>query len=174
MPTNLGRAARLANDQKVIEGIQKFFASSATLTFGSQTMAPADIVAIFQKRIQTGKAVVDADAARTAAVKVDRDERAKTTKVVNAFRQFVLATFTESPDTLAAFGLKARKVTAPSAETKAQAAAKRKATREARGTKGSRQKKAIHGTVTPATSGTPAPSAATTAPATPPTPPVTK
>jgi hypothetical protein len=85
MPTNLGRAVRLADDQKMIDAVQKFFASSATLTFGSQTMTPAEIVAVFQKRIQTAKAVVDADAVRTAAVKVDRDERATTRKSSTRF-----------------------------------------------------------------------------------------
>jgi hypothetical protein len=164
MPTKLGRAVRLADDQKMIDGIQKFLASNATLTFGSQIMAPVDIVAVFQKRIQTAKAALDADAVRLAAVKADRDERATTAKVVNAFRRWVVATFTESPDTLAIFGLKAPKARKVKVVVKAQAVAKSEATRVARGTKGSRQKKAIHGTVTPATSGT------TTAPGTPTTP----
>jgi hypothetical protein len=164
MPTTLKRADRLAADQQLIDGTQKFLAQNATLTFGSQTMTPADIVAVFQKRIQTGKAVVDAEATRSAAVKADRDERAQTTKVVNAFRRYVLATFTESPDTLATFGLKARKVGKATVEVKAEAVTKSKATREARGTKGSRQKQAIHGTVTP-----PAPTGgAAPAPGTPP------
>jgi hypothetical protein len=166
MPTTQKRADRLADDQKVIDGIQKFFAQNATLTFGSQIMTPAAVIAVFQNRIRTGKAVVDADAARTAAVKADRDERAQTTKVVNAFRQFVLATFTESPDTLATFGLKARKASTTKVAVKAQAVTKREATRVARATKGSRQKKAIHGSVTPATSGTsPAPGTTPTTPA---------
>jgi hypothetical protein len=150
----LKRADRLADDQKMIDGTQKFFAQNATLTFGSQTMTPAAIAAVFQHRIRTGKAVVDADAIRAAAVKADRDERATTMKVVNAFRRFVVATFTESPDTLATFGLKARKVGKAKVEVKAQAVAKGKATRVARATKGRRQKKAIHGTAPAATSGT--------------------
>ena len=166
MPTNLKRADRLAEDQKMIDGTQKLFAQSATLTFGSQTLTPAEIVAVFQNRIRTGKAAVDADAVRAAAVKADRDERAQTTKVVNAFRRFVLATFTESPDTLATFGLKARKAAKTKVEVKAKAAAKSKATRAARGTKGSRQKKGIHGTVPAATGGTePAPGTTPTSPA---------
>jgi hypothetical protein len=163
IPTTLRRADRLAQDQKTIDGIQRFFALNATLTFGSRTMAPADIVAVFQNRIRTGTAVVQAEAARAAAVKADRDERALTTKVVNAFRRFVVATFTESPDTLAAFGLTAPKAGKKTVAVKAQAAAKSDATRKARGTKGSRQKKAIHGTVPPANSGmAPAPGTPTT------------
>ena len=169
MATTLKRADRLAADQQMIDGTQKFLAQNATLTFGSQTMTPAAIVAVFQHRIQTAKAALDADAVRVAAVKVDRDERATTAKAVNAFRRWVVATFTESPDTLATFGLKARKAGKAKVEVKAQAVTKSKATREARGTKGSRQKKAIHGTVTPpATSGT------ATAPANAPTTPATK
>jgi hypothetical protein len=168
MATTLKRADRLAADQQMIDGTQKFLAQNATLTFGSQTMAPADIVAVYQKRIQTAQAALNADAARTAAIKVDRDERATTGKTVKAFRRFVQATYSESPDTLAAFGLKVHKTGKATVEVKAQAVTKSQATREARGTKGSRQKAAIHGTVTPATSGT------TTATGTTPTTPATK
>jgi len=53
-----------------------------------------------------------------------------------------------SIDGLADFGLTARKVRVITPEQKAVAAAKAKATREARGTKGKVQKKAVKGAVT--------------------------
>jgi hypothetical protein len=152
------RADRLALDQKMIDGIQQLFAQNATLLFGSRTMTPVEIADVFQSRIKVGKAAVQAEAARSAAVKADRDERAQTAKVVTAFRRFVQATFTESPDTLAIFGLKAPKAAKKKVEVKAQAVAKSQATRRARNTMGSRQKKAVHGTPPTANSGTaPAP-----------------
>jgi hypothetical protein len=161
MATPKTRADRLTGDQQVIDGIQKFFAQQATLAFGSRTMAPADVVKVFQDRISTGKAVVQAEASRTAAVKADRDKRAETARVVSAFRRFVTATFTESPDTLATFGLKAPKASKKTVEVKGQALAKGKATRKARGTMGSKQKKAVHGAA-PAASSSPAPATGTT------------
>jgi hypothetical protein len=132
MGINKTRADRLADDQAMIAGIQKIFAQNATLTFGSQTMTPAALVAIFQGRITVGQAVVQAETARTTAVKADRDERASTAKTVNAFRRFVLATFTESPDTLATFNLTVPKTASTTVAVKAQAQAKSKATRAAR------------------------------------------
>ena len=130
--TTKTRAERLAGDQAMIDGIQKIFAQNATLTFGSQTMTPGALVAIFQNRITAGKAVVTAETARTTAVKADRDGRASTGKTVNAFRRFVLATFTESPDTLAAFNLTVPKTAKTTVAVKAEAKTKSKATRAAR------------------------------------------
>ena len=126
------RAARLTADQALIDGIQKLFAQNATLTFGSQTMTPGALVAILQGRINTGKATQVAETALTTAVKADRDERATTGKTVNAFRRFVLATYTESPDTLAMFALEVPKTAKTTVAVKAQAATKSKATRDAR------------------------------------------
>ena len=126
------RADRLASDQSMIDGIQKLFAQNATLTFGSQTMTPAALVVVFQNRIAAGKAAQQAETARTTAVKVDVDMRATTGKTVNAFRRFVVATYTESPDTLATFSLTVPKTAKPTVAVKAQAQTKSKATRAAR------------------------------------------
>jgi len=61
----------------------------------------------------------------------------------------VKVTFGNQPDALADFGLAPPKARAPmTAEQKAVAAAKRKATRVARGTLGKKQKKAVKGAVT--------------------------
>jgi hypothetical protein len=63
--------------------------------------------------------------------------------------QFVKTTFSNSPDVLADFGLKAKKARTPlTVEQKVAAAAKNAATRSARGTKGAKQKLAITGGVT--------------------------
>jgi hypothetical protein len=139
------RVERMADDQAMINGTQKFFAKSAKLTVGSQVVTPAAIVKVFQNRIQTATAAVQADSARTAAVKADRDEQAQTGKFVSAYRRFVQASFEESPDTLAAFNLTAPKVGKPSAEVKAQAVTKREATRAARHTMGKKQRLEITG-----------------------------
>jgi hypothetical protein len=162
MTINRKRADRMASDQAMIEGIQTFFAQNATLTVGSITMAPGDLVKVFQERIASSKAVITASAAKDAAVKDDRVERAKTAPTVNTFRRLVLATFEGSPDTLAVFGLKDRKVPTTDVATKAQAKAKSEATRKARHTMGSRQRRKVTGdSPAPGTTSAPEPPPAT-------------
>jgi hypothetical protein len=150
----------------MIEAIHKYLSQPqfATMTVGSQTVKPADIVTILQDRIDAGKAALTADAARTAAVKADRDKRAQSAALLSSFRRMIQGMYTQSPDTLAAFGLKAPRAGKKTVETKATALVKGKATRALRHTLGAKQKKAIKGTAPTATSG-PAP-----VPATPPKP----
>ena len=139
----------IAGDQAMIDGIKKFLSGIGTLPVGSQNMTPADLIKVFQERIDAGKAAIAAEASRAAAVKADRDERAKTAALVRAFRRIVQGMFSASPDTLAVFGLRPQKVAKKTVASKAQAAAKTRATRKARNTLGKKQKASIHGTVTP-------------------------
>ena len=139
------RIQRLADDQKLIDGVVTYLSQSATLTVGSQTLAPADIVKLLKSRIVAGQAVVPAKAGYEVAVKTERDARAKTSTLVSALRRVVQGMFSQSPDTLAAFGLTPAKAPKTSAVTKAQAVVKRRATRKARGTMGSEQKEAVTG-----------------------------
>lgn len=125
------RAKRMADDQAKIDGIQKFLAQNATLTVGGKTMPVADVVKVFQDRIGTAQAALDAATAKVAAVKADRDERANTAKFVRTFDRLVQATFAEAPDTLAVFHLEAPKAPKKTARVKAEAAAKGVAKREA-------------------------------------------
>jgi hypothetical protein len=110
-------------------------------------MAPADIVKLLQSRIDEGNAVVAADAVKSAAVKAERDGRAKTSRFVSALRRVVVGMFLESPDTLAEFGLKAPKAVKHDVQTKSTAVAKSMATRKARHTLGSKQRLEIHGSL---------------------------
>jgi hypothetical protein len=156
------RGDRVAADQAMIDGILKFLGNLATLPVGGTNMTPADIVKVFQERVDAGKAVQTANAARTAAVKADLDTRTKTSAFARAFRRIVLGMFQEAPDTLAIFNLTAPKATKVKVATKAVAVAKNKATRAARGTVGKRKKLAIKGTVPAETGTAPAPATAAT------------
>ena len=161
--TSNKRSDQLAADQAMIDGVTKFLMSIASLPVGSQVMTPAGIIQVFQDRITSGKAAIAAEAARVAAVKADKDERAKTSAFVRAFRRIVLGMFSESPDTLAVFKLKAPKAGKKTVQVKAEALAKGKATRSARHTMGSKQKKGVKGGTDPtANSGSaPAPASPT-------------
>jgi hypothetical protein len=141
---NHSRNDIITADQKMIDGTQKNQAKlPGSFPLEGQTMTPAEVIQVFQDRIATGKAVLDAESARAAAIKADKNKRAQTRGLALAFKRFVIAMFTQQPDVLGDFGLHAPKPAAKSAAEKAQAAAKAKATRKLLGTKGSRQKKAV-------------------------------
>ncbi|HZU84945.1 MAG TPA: hypothetical protein VE987_18570 [Polyangiaceae bacterium] len=170
MSTSQNRVSLLAADQKMVDAVQKHLSQFASLPVGSQSVSPADIVKVFEDRLTAGKAAVAAEAARTAAVKANRDKRAQTAAFVSSFKRIVQGMFSQSPDTLAEFGLKAPKASKKTVAVKSAALAKNKATRTARSTMGSKQKKKVKGTTPSASTGstsatTPSASPTTAAPA---------
>jgi hypothetical protein len=170
MVTSQSRLFSQTADQQMIVGIQQYLSKLTTMTVGSQSLAPADIVAIFQARVASSQAAQTANAARTAAVKADRDKRTQTAPVVKAFKRVVQGMYSESPEILAVFGLQPLRVGTTTVATKAAAVEKTLATREARHTMGKVQKKDIKGTPPSASTGstaTPAPTAAPVATQTP-------
>jgi hypothetical protein len=150
------RVHQLAAEQKLIDGTKQFLSQTSSLTVGSRNVTPAEIVQVFEGRIAKGKAAVAAADARTAAVKVDRDERKNTATFVNAYKRIIIGMYLQSPDTLGVFGLKAPKVGKKSAAEKAATVVKVKATRTARGPIGSKNRAKVKAT---------APAAGTTQPA---------
>ncbi|HEX3345604.1 MAG TPA: hypothetical protein VHS09_13570 [Polyangiaceae bacterium] len=143
MSKNNSRADLLAADQNMIDGIQKNASKlPASFPVGSVTMTPQDMVTVLQGRITTGKAVVQSEATHAAALQADTTTRDQTKTKVSAFKRIIIAMFLQSPDVLGDFGLAAPKPPLKTAEVKAAAAAKAKATRTLLGTKGAQQKKA--------------------------------
>jgi hypothetical protein len=146
MTTNsmTSREHYLAADQGLSDGIKSNKGRlPASFPVGAKTYTPDDVAALLDDRVAAGKAVVTADAARTAAVKTEREKRAETKLVVDTFRRLAVVLFMQSPDILAEFALRPPKVPERTAESKAKAAEKSKATRKLLGTKGRKQKKAV-------------------------------
>ena len=141
------RAKALVADQKLIDGVSQFLSHLASLPVGSKSVTPADIIKVLQDRLASSKAVNTTDAAHQAAVNADRDERASTSRFIAALRLVIMGMFSNSPDTLAVFGMSVRKTGKPSATTLANAAAKNKATREARHTLGKKARLKVQGVV---------------------------
>jgi len=136
MPKDNSRTDLLAADQNLIDGITKNASKlPASFPVGSVTTTPADVVTMLQGRITTGKAVVLAESARTAAVATDKATRAQTQPRITAFKRIIVAMFLQSPDVLGDFGLAAPKPPLKSAEVKAASAAKAAATRKAKSAK---------------------------------------
>ena len=98
------RSEQLAADQAMIAGVTQFLMQVASLTVGSQSMTPAAIIQVFQDRINSNTAVIPAEALHVAAVKANRDERAKTAAFVRSLRRIVREMYSQSPDKLAVFG----------------------------------------------------------------------
>ena len=128
-------------------------------------MTPGDVVTVLQGRIATAKAVDAAEAARTTAIKAERDKRTATQPQVSAFKRLIIAMYLESPDVLGDYGLTAPKPPTMTAQERAAAAAKAAATRKALGTKGAQQKKAAKAAMAAGSSASSPTAAPATAPA---------
>jgi hypothetical protein len=152
-------------DQNLIDGLKKHEQTVTSLLIDGAAVTTANIIATVQRRIDVGHTTLAARAAWLAAVAAERDELSQSKSFVRNVRQAIHSAFDGSPDTLADFGLTARKVAVVSPATRVAAAAKAKATRAARHTMGSKQKKAVTGNVTgvvvtPVAEPTPAPNPA--------------
>jgi hypothetical protein len=172
------QAAALAQLQTLINGLQKQL-PNGSFTLVSTAYTTSTLVPALQATIAALNAVLAAHAGLKAALTAWDAEQAKMGPQIQALNRILQSMYANAPDTLALFGLAARKAPAPrTSAQKATAAAKAEATRKARGTLGKKQKAEITGnvtgvTITPITapaaatpSVQPAPAPTTTAPAT--------
>jgi hypothetical protein len=125
----------------LIAGSQKHLATLTQVIVEGSSYTPAQAETQLQAFANLRN---DVDTARAALKAKLADETAQAPGLrvfFIAFIQFVRAAFGSSPDVLADFGLQPKKARAPlTTEQKAAAAAKRAATRKARGTTGKRKK----------------------------------
>jgi len=172
---NESKATALARVLALIAGTTKHF-PNGTFTLGNTTYTTASLVQALQGLANAMTALNVAQAGAKDALTAAQGAQANMGPIVQAYRKFVLAAFSNAIQTLADFGLEPPKVPAPrTSEQKAAAAAKAKATRTARGTTSKKQKLKVTGnvtgvTVTPITAPTETPPSAQPAPATPGTP----
>jgi hypothetical protein len=172
------KAAALAFVQALIAGT-KLHLPNGQFTLGGTAFTSTTLLQFLQGLVDALSAAIAEQARATDVLAASRAMEAKVAPVIRDFRRLVLATFPGATQTLADFGLTPPKAPTPrTTETNAAAKAKAKATREARGTVGSRKRLAVKGNVTgvlvtSVTAPEPAPPAptVTTAPAaTPPAP----
>jgi hypothetical protein len=145
--TNRSKATTLSFTEQLIEGAKKHQGSTTQVPLLGSTYTTADLTG---KLEQIGALQDAVDAAR-AATKGKQAEQKAAMPPLRALRSalvaYVKAAYGGQPAILADFGIHLKTRTAPTAQTKVAAAAKRKATREARGTKGPKQTKAVKGDV---------------------------
>jgi hypothetical protein len=156
--SNPNKVTRLARINKVIAGIEKNFSNLPTIVLGGTSYTPAALVALLQLAVADIQQASNSKAAWMADVQTQRNSVAKVGPVLRYIKTFVIAQFGDTQDSakkLEDFGYTPRKARSKNVAVKAEAAAKGKATRQARGTKGPKQKASIKGNVEtkPSTSG---------------------
>lgn len=154
--TKTNRTTQQGKDQQLIAGIQKDLTSTKSIPLGATTYTPTTLAAFIQSRIDAVNEVITAKAAWQNAAKAYKALDAQANVVVHDLKQYVIGAFGTASPKLADFGFTPRKKAVLTPEQKVTAAAKRAATRVARGTKGPKAKLAIHGTVTSTQPATPA------------------
>jgi len=143
------KSTQIALAKQLIAGTSQHLANTSQLGFASATFTPAQVIASLQTLIDLRQGVDTAKATAKARLAEEKAKAPALRSFMAALESFVKVTFGNSPDVLADFGLHPRKARAPLKGTaKAAAAAKSKATRSARNTMGSQQRKAVKGDVT--------------------------
>lgn len=136
----------------ILPGLKKHFPNGAqSLTFGggSVTVTVDQTVNALQTLVDTRAAVVTARATAKVAVAAENSKMPPLLAFLRALEAYIRLNFEANDAALADFGLAPPKARTPlTAEEKAASAAKRKATRAARGTTTAKAKKAIKGNVT--------------------------
>ena len=135
----------LALDKKAMAGVDKYFANSPTLAIAGTNLTPAAIKAVLQSEIDADSALEAARAEVSQLMLLAVASRAKAHDMRQSLRLYILATAGgDAVKMLQDFGMNPKPSKA-TVETKAQAVVKSKATRAARHTMGSKQKKAVKG-----------------------------
>jgi len=133
-------------EQLVITGVHTLLAKR-TIPIAGAELKSAVLEAQLRDHLATLDAIDEAKANHQALIAKERAQRRALKPVLAGIRNFALGVYGESSAEFRSFGFQPRAVAVKSAETKAGAVAKMRATRKARHTQGSRQKMAIVGTI---------------------------
>ena len=136
----------VANLRKREKALRKVYGGK-TITLQGQTLTGQAAADKCAQLIAAESAVDAANRTWRAAVATRNAMRKSAAPLFQSLQSLVQATYGKSSQTLAAFGFKPVEKGARSAEVKAQAVAKLRATRKARNTMGKQQRKGIRGVV---------------------------
>jgi hypothetical protein len=131
-------------DRNLQAGLRSHLSGAKAITIAGKAYKPADLVNLLQVEIDAANTANAARLAWIAATKTSKQVRRDTAPVKRMLRAFIVSTFGESSTLLADFGMVPRKTRKKlTVEEKAVAVDKLRATRAARRTMGSRQKRGI-------------------------------
>jgi hypothetical protein len=142
-----GKAVLVARAQQLSTGATKHLGSMTQVVFTGGPYTPAQITSKLQSIVTLRSAVEAARATTNAKVAAEEAEMPALRSFVKALVAYVKATYGDSPEVLADFGIHPKAPAQLTVEQKAAKAAKSAATREARHTQGSKQKKSVKGDV---------------------------
>ena len=134
--------------QSLIAGVNKHLSTVTSVTIAGQSLTPAQIVQSLQTLVDLRTAVLAAQASAKAKVSAETTQSPPLRALMKALTAYVRASFLNSPEELADFGLQTKAPALLTTEAKTAANAKRASTRAARHTMGSQQRKAVKGDVT--------------------------
>jgi hypothetical protein len=140
-----------ALDQKIIAALGSQLKTTATITLGGEAYKAKDLQQQLQAEVDAASTTQSAKTAWQQAVLAEEKVATQAALLRKALRAYLIGTYGAKSATVAEFGLAPKEATVDVA-TKALAIQKRAATRVARGTMGSKQKKGIKGTVPAASS----------------------
>lgn len=157
MPNVLNNAKVVSVCGQRLIALNKFVKPKTAMTVNGQPVKPADLTAIYQNAIDTRTALITLRAAINKALSARDDAEATRLATDEGLKAWVVTQFGARSQEAQEFGFLPTKVGEKSVATKAVAVEKCLATRQARGTRGKRQKERIKGTlVAPATPAEPA------------------
>jgi hypothetical protein len=151
--------------QSVISGLLAFYAPTDTFLMKSGTYTRDELVTQFQAFVAAFETTKSNYQQWRQGIQAERELELTVQPLRVGVRAIAQTRFGKDGAQLLQFGFQLAKVPVHSPASKVRGAAKAKATREARGTLGKKEKADIHGTVTTVTVGTPAPQAGDGAPA---------
>jgi hypothetical protein len=143
-----GKGTRAVLAASLAAGVQKHFPAGSSLSVGGVMLTLAQIEAQLTGFASLRDGVETAKAALQAKVAGEAAQTPAMVAFMGALVRVVRGSFGNQPDVLADFGLQTETKPTMTVQTKVAAAAKREATRTARGTTSSKAKQAIHGGVT--------------------------
>ncbi len=145
---NRGKSTVVARATQLIAGANKHLASVTKLTLAGGSYTPAELTTQLQRVVSLRDDVDTAKATAKAKLAVETADMPSLRTLMSAVVTYVKAAYGNAPDVLADFGVHPKTRAPLTAVAKAAAAVKRKATRAARNTMGSTQKKGVKGDVT--------------------------
>jgi len=146
MSSNTSKTTTQSRDLKIIAAVDKYFASATQMASAGKTYTPATLKAAFQSEIDANNAADSTRAVFKQQVVEAKAARSSARELRNALKTYILGNYGASAVTmLEDFGMSPKTKSPPTVDTKAQAKAKAKATREVRHTMGKKQKLAITG-----------------------------
>jgi hypothetical protein len=134
--------------KQLIAGTAKHLGSATQVSFTGGSYTPADITTKLQQIVTLRSDVDAAKASTKAKLTAEKTVMPSLRSLMAAYVTYLKAIYGDSPDVLADFGLSLKSRAPLTVVAKAGAVAKSAATRAARHTMGSRQKKAVKGDVT--------------------------